>query len=210
MSFLLYHYASASKGLFQSLQTERHRLKNVKDDFPSYLDHVSFMFERPPFEKIAKLYKRKGHTHPFWYAGHELNEYIVDLDQFKTTKEIFYKIVESPEQTKLYYNDSVSDSAYRRELNKIIEQYGYEGNNVRDLKKAWLNLKSRMSKNWMLEHYASLMNTSNFDDNKNKYAPTVPHLMFYTADGVIHYHETNKINIGGRSSLESKPIFIRW
>lgn len=210
MSFLLYHYASASKGLFKSLQTERHRLKNTKEDFPSYLDHVSFMFERPPFEKIAMLYQKKGHTHPFWYMGHRLNEYIVDLDQFKTTKDIFYKIVETPEQTKLYYDDSVSVSVYQRELNKLIEQYGYEGNTIHDLKKAWLNLKSRMPNNWMLEHYATLMKTTNFDDNKNKYAPTVPHLMFYTAEGVIPYKATNSVTIGGNTALEAAPIFTKW
>lgn len=212
MTFLLYHYASASKNKFESLQTERYRSsdKHLKEVFPSYIDHISFMFERPPFEKIAELYEKKGYKHPFWYTGHALIEYIVDLDKFHSTKEILYKIVETPEKTKLYYDDNIDIKTYHKMLEQVIKENGYEGTTISELKKAWSKLRSRLHRNWLLESYKALMSSSNFDENKNKYAPTVPHLMFYTAEGVIPYVETNTIRIGGEVSQETFHILKTW
>ena len=65
MTFLLYHYASASKGVFHELQTLNYRSSDLSNSFPSYRDSISFMFERPDFEKIADLYLKRGINIPF-------------------------------------------------------------------------------------------------------------------------------------------------
>lgn len=219
MTFLLYHYASASKGVFHELQTLNYRSSDLSNSFPSYRDSISFMFERPDFEKIADLYLKRGHKHPFWFRGHEINEYIVDLDRFRPRKNMKYSIVESPEKTALYYDESVSDSEYTTLLKEAVESNGYDGDNVKDLKKSWSSLRSRLRHSWMLDAYRKLMSSPNFEENKDKYAPTVPHLMLYLEEGVMKYETVSAVTIGDVSVKESvaetprsyrKSIYSKW
>ena len=205
MTFLVYHYASASNQVFNELQTLNYRNKEV-GNFPSYRDHLSFMFERPDFEKIAALYLKRGHTHPFWYKGHELYEYVVDLDNVRPRKRMWYSIVESPEKTELYYDKSVDDTKYDILLKKAVEENGYEGDNIADLKKAWTKLRSRLKSEWMDDAYKKLMSAPNFDVNKNKYAPTVPHLMLYLEEGKLAYKDHSRIVIGGGKTIAKESV----
>ncbi len=47
-----------------------------------YHDHISFFFEPIPLDKIASVFP---YGHPFWKAGNEIYEHVIDLDSIDPT-----------------------------------------------------------------------------------------------------------------------------
>ena len=58
----------------------------------------------------------------------------------------------------------------------------------------------------MEDAYKKLMSAPNFDVNKNKYAPTVPHLMLYLEEGKLTYKDHSRIVIGGGKTIAKESV----
>lgn len=193
----LYHYSDTQ---FDVLKTRAltgtitpEMIKQGKEDMAvyknpgPYYDHISFFFERPPIDKMSKVF---GKDHPFWYPGHEVYEHIVDIDSLPAMK---YLLTESPEVTKVFYDpqyDNLSYQEYFELIYRIRIKNKEIGSSVRDLRSVIKSMKGETERNYMM-----LRNRPNFDDIKNKYAASVPHLMIYPVGGQINILTTNKVII---------------
>ena len=206
MSLKLYHYAKVSQGQFTELLTERARAHKkhigIRAKYPSYCDHVSFFFAKPPLKTIAEIYKKAGKTHPFWKDREELFEYVVDISKHRGTR-FQYRIVENPEKTELLYDDSLTDDQFYDRRDKIEKELGYNGDSVVELVSAVERLLKRLPKNFMEEGYRALPKRNNFHEIWDKYAPTIPHLMLYDDVGKFRIESVEKVVVGS-----SKPIAL--
>lgn len=185
----LYHYA---KKEFQTLKTLAKQRGGSAAEYPHYENHISFFFERPPIEKLGLIFGPDHHT---WHPGAHLVEHMVELSNLGT---FTYELVESPEKTLLYYDDSISESQYHRRLDEIVKRHKYEGDSVADLLYAVKQNIGQTEKCFM-----ELPSRPNFDQIKNKYAATVPHLMIYPATGEIKVTRTFRVNIPAHGGLKS-------
>lgn len=187
----LYHY---SKERYPVLKTKSLVNGEKKGELISYNNHISFFFEPVPLDIVGEIF---GHTHHTWAPGNKLFEHVVDS---KSLKKFFYRLVESPEKTELLYDDSVDDKEYYRKMALINEEFNYEGRSVDELEKACSHLKGTTK-----TYFKLLPKRRNFDEIKNKYAATVPHLMIYLEDRQITPFSIKEVFVKG----EKENLSIR-
>ena len=198
---LLYHYSKEKHSLLKTLdkqgkvtKDERRKeeelyvkkCKTYKYLIPGYYyEHISFFFERPPIETMSSFF---GEGHGFWYKGNPLYEHIIDSSKIGT---FYYELVESPEKTKIYYNDTLTDNDYFKELAKLTNENMYVGKNNNNLELVCERLKGTT-----LEYLELLKTRPNFEEIRFKYAATVPHLMLYPILGQVKPINVNKVTVG--------------
>lgn len=191
---LIYHYSKEKYDKLLTLEKQRNitpeeRVKAMKamvqgDHAGMYFEHISFFIDPLPLDVIAGIF---GGMHPVWQTGTNLFQYVVETSLLPRFK---YEVVESPEKTELYYDDNISTEEYYRRLKQLNKEKGYVGNGSTALTTACKPLVGRTR-----EFYQQLSNRSNFDELKNKYAATVPHLMLYPDSGIIHYKNVSIVKI---------------
>lgn len=198
---LLYHYSKEKYSLLKTLEKQGKvtseerkkeeelyvkKCKTYKYLVPGYYyEHISFFFERPPIEQMSSFF---GNSHDVWFNGNILYEHIIDSSKIGT---FYYELVESPEKTKIYYNDTLSDKDYFNQLGKIMNDNMYIGKNNKNLELVCEKLKGTT-----LEYLKLLSSRPNFDEIKVKYAATIPHVMLYPILGQIKPINVNKVVIG--------------
>lgn len=168
MFMKLYHY---SKEKYSILKTKSLVNGEQKGELISYNNHISFFFEPVPLDIVGKIF---GPTHNVWAPGNRLYEHIVET---RSLKKFFYKLVESPEKTELRYNDSISVEEYHKRLAIINKELNYEGTTIAELEKACTRLKGTTR-----SYFKLLPERRDFEEIRDKYAATVPHLMIYLED----------------------------
>lgn len=198
----LYHYASEKFTTLktterQGVVTKQEREEALKQDIELYkktkirrpgyyFEHISFFFERPPIEEMSSFFT---HKHEFWYKGHQIYEHIIDTADVLSFK---YSIVEFPEKTALLYDDSVSDKDYYKLLKEKIDQCGYIGTGNTELERAYqFNHLEGTTKHY----YQLLKKRPNYEDIKNKYAATVPHVMLFPITGTIQPESISLVTV---------------
>lgn len=199
----LYHY---SKDLYKDLRTLELQKKLTKEEKENYLkyrtpisppgnywEHVSFFFDRLPLEILGNIY---GPTHHTWYPGNNLKEYVIDTDKIK---KFSYTIVETPDKTKLLFDDSVDTEEYYKQMLLNIEKYGYHGNSNHELEKA-----SRPFVGKTRHFFKEASKHPEFESFKNKYAAFVPHVMIYPVGGIIKYESVLDVKV------TENPSFSKW
>lgn len=201
----LYHYSTEqlSELLTRRLQgadekeidIATFKAKRMGLPFP-YHDHISFFLSPLPLELIASTFP---HGHPFWIAGKELYEYVIDTKDIAPNS--FWRIVESIEQEKfsdqfdwIGTTDLNVRSGWFQQLNNFTAKKGYSGFDIRLLEKA----KSKLKPLSMLDYYrrAAVLRES---DN-TQYAAYVPHVMIYPIGGKIPIKTTRKVMLGNRKA----------
>lgn len=205
----LYHYSKARVEELLTLRQQKAgtpEANSFKAHDPTtsyhpagYADHLSFFFERPPIESLASVFQE---GHPVWYKGNDLYEYIVetrDNDQFK------YVLVESPERTAHYYDESYTDDdlqAWHKQELKILQKHNYIGEGSQQLERATRHLQGST-----LSSYQQLRLRPNFEEIRLKYAATVPHVMLYPTSGKMPISQTHQVTVGNKpiSSIKSIP-----
>lgn len=209
-----YHYAPAESEPFDKLRTVRNQAKQkghaIHEPYPSYSDSVSFFMDPPPLQELPGIYSG---AHPFWQSGKEIYQYTVDISRHRGD-DFIYKLVESPETTALYYDDSIGDEQYAERVADIIKEHHYLGHSVSALMGAVKTFKRRQSKDYMLKAYKDLVKRPNFEQIKTKYAPTVPHLMVYDKTGEFIIQSVTKVILGQPAteaySVPSMPSYLKW
>ena len=190
----LYHY---SKEKFNILKTLEKQGKVTKEDIKKattqtigtirpgyYYQHISFFLIPVDVVKIGKIY---GNDHLVWHPGSKLTEHTVLLDDLGEFK---YEFVETPEKTKLYYDDSISIQEYHRLVNKLNVSKKYIGNSKDDFTEAFDSLITQIK-----PAYDIVKSRPNWDLIKEKYAATIPHVMIYPKSGTVEVSKSKQISI---------------
>lgn len=205
----LYHY---STGDFEKLLTKRatgnvtpeeikkadEQARRILQPGATYVDHISFFFERIPSDILHNIY---GEKHPVWFDGNVLNEYVVDATQFP--EKILYEVVESSREVAALdkftkdHNWVEDDPVLLKKwfafiLNEKVK-WGEYGN---DKTKLLLQIKRYQGR--LRFEFLEAAQREDFQDNFKKYAASVTHLMLYPPTGEVEWVEKNRIVIGKR------------
>lgn len=209
----LYHYNSERFGelLTRELQgkvTDEQRrdaaaAANFRGDPGPYTDHVSFFMEPAPLDILGSIFPEDHHT---WRAGNRLIEHVVetkDLDIYG------WQIVETP-ITMLFLDHLpwYENVWYKRLFFKTLatsrKLFHEQGTDVRGLERGLAKFKPGFSR----EAYLKIPSLDYYDEIKDMYAATVPHLMIYTRNP-IPVSEHRKVVVGN-SPLPSMEAWYEW
>lgn len=196
---LLYHYANDK---FTTLLTkekqnlvkpeERKKEEQAYIDFYKlygykrpgyYFEHISFFFEPIPLDIIASIFPK---DHPVWFSGNELYQYEIDTSKIG---HFTYEIVEYPEKTNIYYDDTLTDKEYFKLIKEAVIKNNYIGKNsqIEEASKHLIGLTR--------SYYDQLKDRPNYEEIKYKYAATVPHVMLYPYLGKIKPESVTKVRV---------------
>jgi len=192
----LYHYSAHHYDVLKTLEKQRPLSKeeieegarSVKWGAPlPYYAHISFFFEPVPLDILSSIFPKDHHT---WFKGSRLYEYIVDpstIDHFQ------YAVVETPEKTELFYDESIGVAEYYRRLNELNKKFGYTGHSLAGLKQAVQRLEGTTRSSFLLLQTRPNWDKEEKDSIQYKYASTVPHVMLYPASGFVEYESVKKV-----------------
>jgi len=223
----LYHY---SKELFDILKTRRKQGVCTKEEIEEgaakatkfsmvgpYYDHISFYMDRPPLDILPKIFKGK---HDFWINGNRIHEYIVDVDSLE--KNILFYMTETPAKVKhmdtVEWPDDPTDEfliKYFAEGLKQALKLGEVGRGREELKKQILKYVGKTR-----DYYIQASHRKDFDENIQKYAACVPHLMLYPSSGTIDIVSVSDLVVGQSYEQQStteqytikidRPNYFGW
>ncbi len=196
----LYHYSKErydvlKTRLAQSIVTDEEKQAGIlraKETYrlAPYYEHISFFLEPIPLDILGAIYGKNHHT---WYPGNELYEYKIDINKLGVFK---FELVESPEATKFYYdpkNDSLTLEEYYKELYKLrlrLNEIGYDKQSLIKVCSSMLGLTRSC--------YLQIPSRPNWNEIKDKYAATVPHVMLYPKTGIVKYESITKVKVGSK------------
>ncbi len=197
----LYHYNEKPLDILISLygrglnSEDKKRLgdyvNETKDPY-AYIKNLSFFLEPIPRNLPEILHNE----HSFWTSGKELYQHIVDTSVF--SRDVPYRLVESPEKTDLIYNKQNWTLAeknpelateYKRQITELEKELLLTGRGIYDLVKVASRYKG------ITEYYkkAYKLHKKFPEDNIiSKYAACVPHLMVYTAMDKVKVSKINE------------------
>lgn len=164
-----------------------------KDEW-SYERSISLFLEPVPLD-IASIYQDQ---HEFWQSGRELVQYEIDISDLP--EGIAWRLVESPEKTRLLYEkqdweaameDKTLVAKYVKEVKDKEKAMGYIGHGHDSLRKV-ANKFNRNTKHYMKEAVKIALKYPE-DGGFKKYAASVPHLMIYPGYKPINYQATKTI-----------------
>lgn len=199
----LYHYSSKKYDVLKTLakqapmsakeikkvqQESLEEYKRTKLMVPGYYyDHISFLFEPPPLSEMSSIFPPDHHT---WRKGNSLYEYIVDsanIGQFN------YHVKEMPEKTRLRYaTKSYGDGTeYYRKLKALTLDGGYIGKGSDQLDKCSLKFLGTTQ-----DMYRAIKTRPDYDNLKDKYAASVPHVALYPVSGLVAYESVRLVTCG--------------
>lgn len=204
----LYHYSTESFKELQCLQYQKEgkvsafskevlQLKEI----PEYDRNISFFFEPLPLDILPALHQFQ---HPFYKVGKTVVEHTVLLDPDLGKHKCIYVVVESPEVVALrdlfdkkypgWYNKGDDDPTvveYFRQKDKTLKDNNYHGDNLNTL-----TAVSRKFIGTTRKAFKDCVKRKDYEDNKTKYAPNVPHLMLYPHAGKLPVTFTSKRVMG--------------
>ena len=174
-----------------------------------YCDHISFFMDPIPSSLLAHLF---GDFHPVWYRGNEVIEHVVDTRTLDS--HILYNVVETPE--KLKHLDSAADDddsdewliSYFKELNAIQTKNGELGQSLKGLDKQIIRFQGKLG-----DYYQSAKNRHDWEENKTKYAASVPHVMLYPSTGRIPVASSFYVTVGSDTRKpvpKALPVYSKW
>ena len=197
----LYHYSDKPRNVLLTRRKTNTLVEVEGKNGHDYNDHISFFFEKPPLAILGKIF---GKDHPVWFPGNKLFEHTVELNSLG---KFFYAIVEFPEKTEMYYDTTISDTIYFKEMERVKKEKKYEGTSTVDLIQACADLKGTVDK-----FFKALPSRPNFKNIQMKYAPTVPHLMIYPDTGTIKVKNITQVVVGNETyaPIPSRVGFKNW
>lgn len=226
----LYHY---SKKRYDVLKSRRVQGVCTKEEIEEaekfalqyssggpYIDSLSLFFDPIPYILLPKIFKNGHHT---WVKGNELFEYVINVDSLE--KNINYYVTETPDDLKDL--DKIDDNKWENDPNYSVEYFKHKFKRKQSTGEIGTSLSKlkdqiKIYAGGTEQSYIAASKRSDFIDNQNKYAASVPHVMVYPSNGIINIESTRKIKMGYTNNslplpvLESlkqpiaKPIFTNW
>jgi len=148
-----------------------------------YFEHISFFFEPICLDIIAEIFPS---DHSVWFSGNELYQYTVDTAKIG---HFSYEIVEFPEKSTIYYDNTINDKEYHKLYKDIVIKNNYVGKNF-EIEKASKHLIGLTR-----TYFEQFKNRPNYEEHKYKYAATVPHVMLYPYLGKIKPESVTKVQV---------------
>jgi len=189
----IYHYSDKRFDVLKSRAAQKGPISVPASDLRHYDNHISFFVEPIPYDILPSLHH---HQHAFYKDGKEVYQYKIPTNNLK---DFYFELVESPEKTELFYDETLSDELYYVRLKAAYDEKGYVGTTVRELEHC-----VKMFQGKTREFFKQVPKRKNYDEIKTKYAPTVPHLMVYLKHGVVEYSEVKKVVMGKRGELAAE------
>ena len=95
----------------------------------------------------------------------------------------------------MIYDPKVTDAEFDIKYPEIERTYKFKGRGYENLLVGLSNCMAHLPLYFMKQSYEKLMTRDNFQEIKEKYAPTVPHVMLYIRDGelMIKNHKIIKL-----------------
>lgn len=192
------------QGVVSPEEAEQGRVAaEFRGDPGPYYEHVSFLLHPAPLDFIGAVFPPEHHT---WGMGKELVEHVVELDDLDIYA---WRIVEGP--VSMFFLEHIpwhDNPWYKRAWfgarNVARKLFREEGTDLRSLKKAL----SKIHPDTTRDSYAALLSRPDYDDIKDKYAATVPHLMVYTKEPIkVSKHNDVKVNGNPVPGMESKETY---
>lgn len=161
-----------------------------------YDDNISLFLDPIPAKLLPELFQN---NHPVWRKGMVMYEHIVDTR--KLPEKIGFELVESVNKTKVYdefvekhhwYSDDPKLlKLWWKVITPLLIQWGEIGSN-----RTYLETAINKNRGRTTELYKKAVQRADFEENRNKYAANVPHLMMYPLSGTIEVQAINKITMG--------------
>ena len=191
----LYHYNTKC---FKELKTLE--LQGISDESinnkstfwkhpDKYTKHISFFFDRPPFEFIIKHYK----NHDFYKPGMALCEHVINVNDLND--DVKYYVTESSIDQFLLDNLWSNNELYKEYIFRNLRYYAKtflseQGSGLDNLINAIKKYKGRTK-----EYFEKATKRHDFEEMKRLYAANVPHIFLYPSKGIIQVSEHNKITL---------------
>lgn len=194
----LYHYSAHHYEVLKTLEKQRPLTKeeleegarSVKWGAPlPYYSHISFFFESVPLDILSSIFPK---DHSVWFKGSRLYEYTVDAAKIGHFQ---YAVVESPEKTELYYDESLSIEEYHRQINAVKKKFHYAGHSLAELQQAAKHLEGLTRECFLALPSRPNWSKKGKDSIQYKYAATVPHVMLYPESGIVEYQSVKKVTV---------------
>lgn len=218
---MLYHYnvrkfdellTKELQGTLSKEEKEKEASWSKFKEMPGpYYESLSFLLEPAPVEYIGSSFHKHHHT---WAKGNKLIEHEIDLDDIDLYG---WVIAEAPVTMFFVDNIPMSDlTIYKKIYFKSValgrKLFNEMGDDVKSLKKALKNIPPGTTE----EAFSKFPKYKNYEEIKDTYAATVPHLIVYTKKA-IPVHKTKKVTIDDKPFpnqpnpvLESLPITFKW
>lgn len=180
----LYHYNTSCLDVLSS-QVQRGLVKD-NGDIWQYGKNLSFFIKELPINLPEVL----NNKHKFWTKGAQIWCHVIETD--KLPKVINYRVVETPEKTKLLYElqdwsraegNPELVSMYMKQIEDMEKTNGYIGRSRNGLVRA-LNKFSNMNTADYYKRMSVLNSLYPEDKLMDKYAACVPHLMIYPTTSI--------------------------
>lgn len=217
---LFYHYSSKPYHSLQSrmkqglvTQDQRNReLRSmaVKGEIAPYSDNISLFIEPAPLDIIASVFSNR---HEFWVAGRSIYEHVVDLNDIE--RNITYELTETPDRGEYVdqFDWDVDDTEvyrkYHQAINKWMLSRKLAGRSRADMMAA-INPYLGKTRSF----YIATMSREDYEENLQKYAASVPHLMVYPSSGELSLLSVSKVTLGSKKVTRGNAVdvtkWMRW
>ena len=179
-SIILYHYSENKYKELKTLNLQNKKLPNsdtgykFRSDPAPYEDHVSLFLEPPPFDLLPEIFPKNHHI---WVKGNKFIEHQIDINNI----DLFaWKLIETDLDTFFANNLWIENDIYKYlffRLRKTLKSMiGESGTDISFLIKLLKKIPDGITR----QKYLEFKNSKNYEENKYKYAATVPHLFVYT------------------------------
>jgi hypothetical protein len=178
----------------ETLYKEALNYQNKHQFQPSYLEHISFLFDKLPIDLIISNFKDSNNA---LYTSSFCYEYEIDINSLSNNLN-YWRVVENPINV-FFRNYLWIDSNFlgkdllffgtRNLLNIIVSN---EGSNFSKFKSVINKYKDSTRTG-----YLRLINDPDFNIFKKRgmYAPLVPHLMLFPITGIIKYSNVKRVEL---------------
>ena len=154
-----------------------------------YYKHISLALDPLPFDLIIGNFDK---DHKAYRKGRIVYQHQIDLR--KISSDTPWQMVETPMNTLMADHMWVSIDWYKKiyfKLSRAVSKItGAQGDNTKNLHRAVAKYKGSYR-----ERFENLINRKDFEDYKNMYMPTVPHLFVYPTDGILNVDKVKKVKM---------------
>ena len=184
---ILYHYSKNKYNELKTLNLQNDSINNIttnddgykfRGDPGPYEDHISLFLERPPFDILPDIFPKDHHI---WVKGNKFIEHSVNLTDIDL---YHWKLIETNIDNFFTNNLWIENDIYkylffrlRKNIKSILGESGKS-------KEGLIKLLKKIPDNITREKYLEFKNSKYYEDDKYKYAASVPHLFIYTKKSI--------------------------
>lgn len=190
----LYHYAPAKDEPEKTLKAS---------SLLCFLDPV-------PVSRMPDYFTRKNYRHPFWYDGHSIIEYEIDLTSQPSgfSYHVHDLTMQSLDILDAYKQEKLDDKQFDAIYCVAEKDLGPEGDTLKGLDSCVRELRQYLADDYIphcLEYFTKYSFQKTWETQKSHMAPWIPHVTISTNDPIkVHAHHSITVGTPG------KPAMLSW